>query len=201
MPIIEDAKKMLESITGYARPKPEEIETRLVQPECHEFADDGETPNNPRFPLLVYRHPVTLSPIFDPAAIFEELFKRNDWVNSWRNGIYDYLHFHTKTHEVLGIARGSAFVAFGGKAGVKLEVRSGDVIVLPAGTGHCRITASDDLLVVGAYPADSDYDEPKPDEVDFEAARASIAAVEAPPRDPVYGADGPLRALWWRRRG
>lgn len=199
MPIIEDAKKTLEAVTGYARPKPEEIALRRVEPETYTFADDGETPNNPRFPLLLYRHPVTLSHRFDPAAIFEVLFESNCWVNSWRDGIYDYLHFHTKTHEVLGIARGKAFVAFGGCKGEKLEVRSGDVIVLPAGTGHCRITASDDLLVVGAYPEGSGYDEPKPDEVDPKAARESIAAVNAPPRDPVYGADGPLRALWWQK--
>ncbi|HEY1710678.1 MAG TPA: hypothetical protein VGG10_20595 [Rhizomicrobium sp.] len=196
MPILEDAKKSLETLTGIARPTPDDLETKAVEPECYEFSDDGETPNNPRFPLLVYRHPALLSPKFDPAAVFEELFKRSGWQESWRDAIYPYNHFHTKTHEVLGIARGAASVRFGGANGKTIKIRAGDVIVIPAGTGHCAIFKSDDLLVVGAYPAGSDYDEPKPEEVDAGKARASIAAVEAPARDPVYGAGGPLRKLW-----
>jgi uncharacterized protein YjlB len=69
-------------------------------------------------------------------------------------------------------------------------------VILPAGTGHCRIKASDDLLVVGAYPEGSDYDEPKPEDVDPKQARADIAKVAVPLRDPVYGLEGPLPQIW-----
>ena len=68
--------------------------------------------------------------------------------------------------------------------------------MLPAGTGHRRIKASDDLLVVGAYPVAGRYDEPRPAEADHAAAVASIARVKLPRRDPVYGVKGPLLELW-----
>jgi len=169
---------------------------RARKAQAFHFRDDGETPNNPRFPLIWYRSPVALAPAYDPAAIFEELFAANGWGKSWRNGIYGFRHFHTRTHEVLGIARGHARVEFGGKRGRTIEVRAGDVIVLPAGTGHQRRSAALDLLVVGAYPAGAEYDEPKPHEVDHDAAVAAIAKVRRPTNDPVYGKDGPLPSLW-----
>ena len=120
--------------------------------------------------------------------------------NSWRDGVYPFRHFHTGTHEVLGIARGRATVELGGAAGRKLTLKAGDVVVLPAGTAHRRLAASDDLLVVGAYPPGGKYDEPRPDDVDHDKAVAAIAGVRLPKQDPVYGAGGPLRRLWKARR-
>ncbi len=201
MPGFEDVKQVFEKATGFARPAKSDLR-RLVRkrvPSAHRFADDGETPNNPRFPLLHYRGAVSLPGAFDPAAVLEDLFAMNGWRNSWRDSIYDFLHFHTQTHEVLGIARGSAQVRFGGSKGRTIKVKAGDVIVLPAGTGHRRISKSRDLLVVGAYPANGRYDEPKPSEVDAEEARAKIAKVMVPSRDPVYGAAGPLQHVWSAR--
>ena len=81
------------------------------------------------------------------------------------------------------------------------EAKAGDVIVLPAGTGHRRISASDDLLVVGAYPSSAGrYDEPRPGELDHRTAIRRIARVARPARDPVYGRDGPLKKAWRQRR-
>lgn len=69
--------------------------------------------------------------------------------------------------------------------------------MLPAGTGHRRIEASDDLLVVGAYPQNSGpYDQPKPNDTDHRAAARNVAVVPRPEADPVYGSKGPLATLW-----
>ena len=97
---------------------------------------------------------------------------------------------------MLGIARGCARVQFGGAKGRALDVEAGDVVVLPAGTGHRRLSASTDLLVVGAYPDNSGFDQKLPGQIDHASAVAAIAAVPLPHEDPVHGSDGPLRTIW-----
>lgn len=198
MSVREDVKKFAETMTGIGRPARADA-GRLVRarrPMSVSFADDGKTPNNPKWPLLIYRDVVLFKKGLDPAAIFEELFAAHGWEGAWRDGLYDFLHFHSQSHEVLGIARGRARVQFGGAKGRTLTVAAGDVVVLPAGTGHQRIGASEDLLVVGAYPEESEYDEPKPREIDHADAVKRIARAPVPAADPVYGTEGPLRELW-----
>ena len=86
---------------------------------------------------------------------------------------------------------------FGGDKGRTLDVGPGDVVVLPAGTGHRRVSSSADLLVVGAYPTSGgSFDQARPTEIDPDKARRQIAAVGQPAEDPVYGKDGPLTRLW-----
>jgi uncharacterized protein YjlB len=160
------------------------------------FADDGQTPNNPRLPMVVYLGAVDVAAHADPAVPFEDLFARHGWTDGWRNGIYSFLHFHTTAHEVLGIARGRARVQFGGAQGQVLTVAAGDVVVLPAGTGHRKIESSGDLLVVGAYPDSVPVDQKRAGEADLAAARSAIARVPMPEMDPVQGTDGLLVRLW-----
>ncbi|HUJ48456.1 MAG TPA: hypothetical protein VLV55_15075, partial [Rhizomicrobium sp.] len=108
----------------------------------------------------------------------------------------NFLHFYTGTHEALGIARGCLRAEFGGASGRNLELSAGDAVILPAGTGHRRLSADKDLLVVGAYPTGGRYDEPKPGEVDLNQARASIVRVPPVDDDPVYGKAGALVGPW-----
>ena len=175
--------------------EPRRVEPRPVEPITLLFKDDGETPNNPRLPLILYRDAVDVSGR-DPAATFEAIFARNGWGWGWRNGIFDFRHFHLRAHEVLGIARGSAQVEFGGAGGSVIEVRTGDVAILPAGCGHRRVSSSRDLLVVGAYPPGNDSAHSTPERVDRAAAALTIAGTPMPPADPVYGETGPLMRFW-----
>jgi uncharacterized protein YjlB len=92
------------------------------------FHDDGTIPNN-RLPFVVYRSPIGFAEGADPAAVIEDLFETNGWGDSWRNGIYDYVHYHSRIHEVLGIARGRAQVRFGGSFGRVLNLKAGDVAI------------------------------------------------------------------------
>lgn len=166
-----------------------------ITPQTLHFADDGAVPNNP-LPLLVYKSAVDLAGAADAAAVFERLFAANGWGESWRNGIYAFVHYHSSIHEVLGIARGRAEVRFGGAAGTVLTVAAGDVAVLPAGTGHQRLSASGDLLVVGAYPPQGRYDLCRGSAAEHASALVSIPQVPLPASDPVYGGGGPLVRLW-----
>ena len=163
----------------------------MSEPLTFTFDDDGAIPNS-RLPLLVYRDAVPA----DPAAI-ERLFAANRWPPAWRDGVYGFHHFHSTAHEVLGVARGEVSVLFGGPGGKVVTARAGDVVVVPAGVGHCNQGQSEDLLIVGAYPdngAGPDLRRGKPDEHD--AAVRAISAVPEPPADPVGGADGELQKLW-----
>lgn len=153
-------------------------------------------PNNPKLPLLVYRQALSKAGK-DVAGDLERLFESHGWGGTWQNGVYDYHHFHSNTHEVLGVCAGRAKVQFGGPMGPIVSVGAGDAAILPAGTGHKRIEASKDFLVVGAYPAGhEDYDLLRGNPTEQKAAEKRIAKVPVPDSDPVYGAKGPLFAHW-----
>jgi uncharacterized protein YjlB len=126
----------------------------------------------------------------------EDLFENNGWGDSWRNGIYYYLHYHSRIHEVLGVARGSAKVRLGGDRGRTFKFSAGDIVILPAGTGHQCLGASKDLLVVGAYPRSGTYDECRPDPDEHDRRIKSIAKVKRPRQDPMFGSKGGLLKLW-----
>lgn len=68
------------------------------KPVTLRFKDDGLIPNHPRWLLIIYRGAVEPSGL-DPAAVFEQLFDSHGWRSSWRNGIYDYAHYHSSIHE------------------------------------------------------------------------------------------------------
>jgi len=157
------------------------------------FADDGAVPNN-HLPFLVYKGAFNGR---DPASAIENTFRRNDWGHGlWHNGIFPFVHYHSQIHEVLGIAAGKARVRFGGEKGEELEVEAGDVAVLPAGTGHQRLSSTPDLLVIGAYPLGGHYDLCRGTAAEHGRALATIPRVPLPATDPVLGADGPLVRLW-----
>src|SRR5438477_12949241 len=114
-----------------------------LEPLAFVFHDDGLVPNNP-LPLLVYKAAVDVDNDH-PEKTIEGLFGGNGWGDMWRNGVYDYVHYHATVHEVLGVARGHARVRFGGNRGKEFEISAGDVAILPAGTGHQSLSTSKDF--------------------------------------------------------
>src|SRR3954453_7627980 len=161
--------------------------------ETYHFADDGTVPNN-TLPLVVYRG--ALPDGGDRAAFCEDMFARNGWPDSWRNGIHPYHHYHSTAHEVLGIARGNARIRLGGESGQSVELREGDVVVIPAGVAHKREAASGDLLVIGSYPRGQNPDICRAEPARHNRAAASIASVTLPAADPVTGGAAPLLECW-----
>jgi len=162
--------------------------------EDYLFADDGVVPNNPRLPLIVYRG--ALETGGDAAASCMTLFDRNGWTGAWKNGVYAHHHYHSSAHEVLGIAAGWVRVRLGGEGGQTVELRAGDVVVIPAGVAHKNEGASTDLIVVGAYPRGQTADMCSPGAADPARALPRIVAVPLPAGDPVHGSSGPLVERW-----
>src|SRR5438874_11795411 len=175
-----------------ARPVAKQLE--FVEPEQFSFKDDGVFPNSV-LPVLLYRQ-AFMTEAGDRASVVEQRFAENDWTNSWRNGVYSFAHYHSTTHEVLGVYGGTATLRLGGERGSNVAVDAGDVIVIPAGVAHQNIGASDDFSVVGAYPGGRQWDLLRGLRGERPKADDNIAALPMPENDPIYGAEGPLRKIW-----
>jgi uncharacterized protein YjlB len=171
-----------------------DLKVKNLKPATFIFEDDGLVPNN-RLPLLIYKGALDLE-IGDPEKTIEDLFGGNGWGDVWRNGIYDFLHYHATVHEALGIARGHARVRFGGDSGKEFEIDAGDIAVLPAGTGHQCLRATGNFSVVGAYPPGAKMEVTRPTPENHARALQTIPHVRLPDSDPVAGKDGPLMRLW-----
>lgn len=143
--------------------------------------------------MLLYRG--AADPVAGPAGV-EPLFARAGWGGSWRDGIFPYHHFHSTAHEVLGIAAGEVDVVLGGPDGERVSLRAGDVVVLPAGTGHRNVGSGAGLVVVGAYPAGQRWDLRRGDPAELAEVQENLSRVPLPGTDPVTGGDGPLLAHW-----
>ncbi|MFC5411458.1 cupin domain-containing protein [Larkinella bovis] len=164
------------------------------QPEPFHFKDDGAIPNS-TYPLLLYRNAFSETGSAG-ASWLERRFSANNWTNSWRNGVYSYHHYHSTSHEVLGVYSGSALLHLGGETGEKVRVQAGDIIVIPAGVGHKKLEATADFGVVGAYPDGRDCDVLRGKPGDRPQADKNIAAVPLPQTDPLRGTTGGVVALW-----
>lgn len=164
-----------------------------VLPQTQHFVAHEWVPNHPFLTVLLYQRVVTEG---DIASQFEQRFADNGWPPQWRDSIFDYHHYHSTAHEVLGIAAGSARLLLGGPGGKEFNVRKGDVILLPAGTGHRRLSASDDFLVVGAYASGQEPDLCKTAATPEMLAR--IASLPFPDSDPVNGKAHALSEYWQR---
>ena len=164
-----------------------------IQPEIYYFDKDDSIPNS-KYPLLVYRHTVDVAGI-KGAEWLEKQFSINNWTNSWRWGVYSYHHYHSNTHEVLGVYSGNAVLQMGGENGIKMNVDVGDVIVIPAGVAHKNISCSDDFSVVGAYPGEKEPDLKKGLSGERPQADENILNVPIPENDPLMGTEG-LVKIW-----
>lgn len=167
---------------------------KTVEAEPIPLADTGAYPGTPRLPALVYRGAFADVLGTDAAARIEQVFHENGWSAGWRDTVYDYHHYHSTAHEVLGCYRGRARIQLGGPHGPTLELAPGDVLLLPAGAAHKKLEASEDFCVVGCYADGREYDMLRGHTGERPAADEHIAALPAPRADPVYGVDGPLRA-------
>ncbi|MCW8799768.1 MAG: hypothetical protein OQK71_02455 [Desulfobacter sp.] len=158
------------------------------------FKDDGTYPNN-ILPLVLLKQAIQSTGPISPFTI-ENVFHKNNWVNSWRNGLFDFHHYHSTAHEALGIYCGWVTAQLGGPDGKIVTVEAGDVVVIPAGVVHKNIDQSPDFNVVGAYPIgqvpDMKYGTPG----ERPHADRNIQKIDLPEYDPVYGETGPLMELW-----
>lgn len=174
----------------------QQLSAKIAPPTPLEFyfKDDGFIPNN-KLPLLVYKNVFSVRSNAG-ADWLEKHFNSNDWSNTWRWGVYPFHHFHSNTHEVLGVYQGTALLQMGGEKGKKMNVSAGDILVIPAGVGHKCLSHSDDFMVVGAYPFGLTPDLMRGNKSDRPQVDKNIANARFPKADPYVGNAGGLMKLW-----
>lgn len=165
-----------------------------IEPVVLYFADDGVTPNN-ALPVLIYRE------IFQDSkenyvTLFEQKFQENNWIGNWRDIVLSEDHYHSTTHEVLGISKGSVNLWIGGEGGQRFEVSAGDALVIPAGVAHHSLNNDNDYEVIGGYPDGLPWDMIYCEPQKYEKAKKKIELLDLPTTDPLFGSNGPLTSIW-----
>jgi uncharacterized protein YjlB len=183
------------------------------------LSSSGDCPNNDALPLLLYRGAVALSED-DAEGDVEKAFWANGWGNGFRGDTFPFHHYHSTAHEVVGIARGTATIQFGGPDGPVFDVAAGDAVLIPAGVVHCRLDDAPGFMSVGAYPpgqtpdlcvlneADAGIARQTPEigdlavkpigQNELASTKARINSVALPSSDPIAGNGGPMAAHWLR---
>lgn len=160
-----------------------------------QFKENGDFPNNPILPVLLYKDVFDFTSN-DAASVIEQTFARNNWKGSWRNGIYTFQHYHSTAHEALGVYNGWAEVQLGGPESKIVRIEKGDLVVLPAGTAHKKINSGGGFAVVGAYPDGQSWDMNYGKPGESGKAKQNISQVKLPTNDPVFGKKGRIFDFW-----
>ncbi len=161
----------------------------------YRLKDDGIFPNNDNMDVILYKGVLNVPSFFSSLKI-RQLFYKNNWGNAWANGVYTYHHYHSIVHEVMGIYGGKTTLLLGGEDGIKMEVETGDVLLVPAGVAHKNLGKENQVKCVGAYPYGENYDMKygKPDERPL--ADENIKRALLPSWDPVFGEQGEMHKYW-----
>ena len=161
--------------------------------ETYYFNDDGVIPNN-KLPVIVYQKVIDVK---DTSDWLENTFKKNNWLNNWRDIVLPYDHFHSNTHEVLGLGRGKVSLKIGGVNGKIFDLNMGDVLIIPAGVGHHSVSAHTNYQFVGGYPNGNDWDlKTGLEEHERTTILKAISNQAIPDKDPIFGQEGLLFAKW-----
>jgi uncharacterized protein YjlB len=166
---------------------------KQVKAEIHKSGNNLHFPNS-TLPIVIYRNALDIATGDSESVI--EVFKSNNWGDTWTNSVYPIHHYHSTAHEVLGVSAGCAKIQFGGADGIIENLEKGDVVIIPAGVAHKKLGASHNFTVVGAYPAGQHMDLNYGEEHERPYADQIIARLPLPETDPVYGNDGELMNLW-----
>ena len=163
------------------------IQSLIIQP-------NGNVPNNPTLPFLLYRDAWTDE--LEPSRMLSH-FANNGWGGGWVNGVFPFHHYHAQSHEVLANSGPAITVLLGGPDGEIVEFRSRDILVIPAGGGHCLVGGGQASGIVGAYPTgQEDWDLKRNTPADYQLAMQQIPHVLLPATDPFTGSTQPLLDHW-----
>lgn len=153
-------------------------------------------PNN-SLPVIYY--PGALKSLTEASNRGEKVkayLEKNGYSNGWINGILSHHHFHSNTHEVLVCLSGTATVQLGGPGAGMYSFEKGDLLLLPAGTAHKCIKATEDFQIVGAYPGGKRPDMQNGNIQKYEELKTRISQVSKPKYGPLEKNSGAIFDYW-----
>jgi uncharacterized protein YjlB len=159
------------------------------------FCKDNDLFPNSKLPALLYKEVLGL-PYFFAAAYITSLFDKNNWSNAWKDGIFTYHHYHSNTHEVMGVFAGSTLLLLGGDNGHQVKISKGDVLIIPAGVAHRNLGRQNQIKCVGAYPDGRKYDMNYGRPGERPETDRNIARVPMPAKDPLWGLQDGITEIW-----
>lgn len=165
-----------------------------LRPITRMYREGDGVPNNPTLATVIVKGAVAKGQGGDALMA---LLAQNRWGGNWQYTVFDYHHYHPNAHETLIVASGHAEIQLGGPTGDVVGVNEGDVLVLPAGTGHCRLAGSQDFSVCGGYPrGQENYETVRAGTMPIEDALTQIVRVPTPNVCPIFAEIGPLMTAW-----
>lgn len=161
--------------------------------QTFDFEPDDTMPGSP-LPLILLAGAIPAGEA-TPDAVMARL-ESNGWQGSWVYTVFDYWHYHVEGHEVLACIAGRGTVGFGGDGGAEVAMQPGDVVIIPAGVGHKRLSGDSSFRVVGAYPPGQTGAITRAGAVSVAEAARQIADLPLPQTDPVSGKAPGVVAAW-----
>ena len=159
-----------------------------LEPLTIVFTDDGLVPNNP-MPFLVYKAAIAVDNEHPEKTI--EGSVRRQWLG--RHVAQRRLRLSALSCHGARGARRRARPCAGAlrrRSWQGVRYSAGDVAILPAGTGHQCLSASDDFCVIGAYPPARRCTSRGRRRKIISKALKTIPEVKLPQTDPVMGENG-----------
>lgn len=150
---------------------------------------------NSHLPVIHYRAAIDV-PFFRPAHAIEKLFDSNGWTNNQEGGIYAYHHYHSNTHEAVGVYKGQTVILLGGENGKQIVIHKGDVLVIPAGVAHKNMGNEKDVYCVFGYPEGREFDMNYGNPGERPGTDKQIAEVPVPDSDPIAGEGQGVAEIW-----
>lgn len=166
----------------------------MVTPQLYFVEKNGYFPGSV-LPVLHYEQALQL-PMFFTGRFVKSLFQKNNWSNNWRNGIFTCHHYHSITHEAMGVIKGQTIILLGGIHGRNVLLRKGDVIVIPAGVAHMNLYDEKDIICIGGYPSGRNYDMNYGKAYEHPKVDNNMRFLPIPDTGPLYGHADPLVTIW-----
>ena len=105
-------------------------------------------------------------------------------------------HYHSTTHEVIGIKSGEVTLILGDSVGKSIAMKAGDLIIIPASVGHYSSINQLAYEAVGGYPNGTEWDMIFNEKDKHEFAMETIRKIPIPQTDPLLGSIGLLFEFW-----